>query len=477
MSLRGTLVLLAALAALGAYVYFVEIRGEARKQEAEAAAKRIFAVEPASVTKLELDTSDGARARLVRAGEKDWKLEAPLAYPADPQSVDSALRALEKLQSTAVIEERPADLEPFGLGAKKKTVDVYVGEAAPQALSLGGPTPVGGGRYVELASDPKRLFVVSAASLSGLEPPLLELRDRRLLRIGTGAADELVVRSGGVLVARAKKGDDGWQLVEPEAAPGDAERIRRVLDDLALARASAFEDAPKAPEAYGLAKPALEIEVHAAGAAETLAIGEANGKTWVQRAGDPVLLEANERVRTGVPTSFFDYRAKRVLTLDAEAVHAVEIAFPAAGQSHRVTRDGEKWQAAEPGVELKPLAAEDLVYALATLDATSVEEASLDRKQVGLDPAQVTFRAYDDKGALLGELSLGHLDPARGLPALSSQSPQVWRVAAELGRQAPLSPEAWTNLFVRSAAPAPAPAPAGGAPASEPNAPAPASSP
>jgi hypothetical protein len=41
------LALLALAAVLGAWVYFGEIRGAARKEEAELAAKRIFGVEPA----------------------------------------------------------------------------------------------------------------------------------------------------------------------------------------------------------------------------------------------------------------------------------------------------------------------------------------------------------------------------------------------------------------------------------------------
>jgi hypothetical protein len=458
-NLRGTFALLAALVALGAYVWLVEIRGEEKKKETEAAEKRVLALAPAKVTALELDTSDGPRAKLVRAGANEWKLEAPVAYPADASTVDSALQALEKLQSTATIAERPADLEPFGLGATRKTITAHTGDTT-QTLALGGPTPVGGGRYVEVGTDPPRLFTVSAGSLASLEPSLRDLRDRRILRLGADGADEVAVRSGGALVARAKKDDDGWQLVEPETAPADGERIRRMLDDLALARASEFEDEPKDLASYGLAKPAVELEVRAAGAVEKLAIGEADGKTWVQRAGDPVLLEANERVRTSVPTAFFDLRQKRVLTLDAEQVHAVEIAFPRTNETHRVTRDGEAWKSGEEGVELKPLAAEDLVYALADLDATGVEDSSPDRKQIGLEPPAVVFRALDAKGGALGELSIGDADVAKGLPALSSQSPGVWRIANELGRQAPLSPEAWKNLFVKGAEPAEAEQPA-----------------
>jgi len=58
-SLRGTLALGVAALALGAYVWFVEIRGGEKRAEAEAATRVIFALDPASATALELVTSDG----------------------------------------------------------------------------------------------------------------------------------------------------------------------------------------------------------------------------------------------------------------------------------------------------------------------------------------------------------------------------------------------------------------------------------
>jgi hypothetical protein len=179
-----------------------------------------------------------------------------------------------------------------------------------------------------------------------------------------------------------------------------------------------------------------------------------------------VILEANERVLTSVPVTFFDYREKRVLTLDAEAVRGLELGFPREGRSHRLKREGQVWKAEEPGVELKPVEVEDALYALAALEASGLEEASPDRKQVGLEPPLATLRAFDEKGALLGEVSFGDPHPDKGLPALSSQSPLVWRVSNDIGRSVPLSPEAFTNLLVKST-----PAPAA-EPAPEPNAPA-----
>jgi hypothetical protein len=153
-----------------------------------------------------------------------------------------------------------------------------------------------------------------------------------------------------------------------------------------------------------------------------------------------------------------------VLTLDVEQVRALELAFPRGGATPRLKREGEVWKSEEAGVELQEQKVEELVFALEAVDATGLEEASLDRAQIGLEPALAVLRAFDEKGELLGSIAFGDPHPDEGLPALSSQSPLVWRVANEIGRELPLSPEAFTNLLVKSA---PAPAPATEAPAEE----------
>jgi hypothetical protein len=454
------LALLALAAVLGAWVYFGEIRGAARKEEAELAAKRIFGVEPASVTALELGLADGKTARVVRTGTSDWKVESPVEYPADAETIQRALKALEKIQSTASITPG-ADLSAFGLGAAGRKLRVFTGEGDPKELVLGGPTPIAGGKYLSLASDPAHVFVVDAGGLYGLTPTLVELRDKRLLRGSegaAGAADELTVRVRGELVAHAKRSDSGWQLLEPEAAPADGEKIRRTLDELGLARATDFADPPAKPEDHGLAKPELELVIHSPAGEERLAIGRAGDKTWLARGGDPVLLAVNPAVATAIPTHSFDYRAKRVLALEADKVRALELSYPRSGESHRFERKGDDWKSADPAIEAKPLKVEDLLYAIASLDATGIEPAAADRKSLGLEPALVKLRALDEKGAELGALSLGDASADRGIPAASSQNGDVWRVANDLGAQLPLTPEAFKNQFLKSAeSPAPAP--------------------
>ena len=364
---------------------------------------------------------------------------------------------LEKLASTATIDAHPEDLEPFGLGAQRKRVAVKAGEGEPRTLYLGGDTPVGGGRYVELANDPNRLFVVSAGSLHGLTPTLLELRDKRLLRLAPDAVDELGVRAGGTLIARAKKTEAGWTLVEPENAPADAERIRRVLDDLALGRASAFEDAPKPAKQYGLDRPELEIVARAGEREERLTLGTADSKTWLAARGrsrDP----RGERARA-------HQRAARVLRLPREA-RADARRRAGARDRARVPapeRDAPP-EARRRGLDVRRTPESSCSRRRSRSSPTrsrpstrpaSRRRASTARRSASSPPLAVV-RAFDEKGALLGELSFGDPHPDKGLPALSSQSPLVWRVANDIGREVPLSPEAFTNMLVKSAPPKPA---------------------
>ncbi len=458
MSPRWTLGLLALAAALGAWVYFGELRGDERKKEAETAEKRVFGVEPASVTALEVTLADGKSARVVRAGASDWRLESPVAYPADAETVERALHALSKVQSTATISPAPVDLAPFGLGAAGHALRVFTGPGEPKELVVGGPTPIGGGKYLSLGSDPSRVFAVEGGDLYGLSPTLVELRDKRLLHTAAGSADELTVRVRGDLIARAKRSDAGWQLVEPEAAPGDGEKIRRTLEELSLARATDFADSPGKLEAYGLAKPELELWIHAPDGEERLALGRADGKTWLRRNEDPVLLAVNPAVIIAVPAHAFDYRGKRVLTLESDKVRTLELGYPRTGETYRFELKGSDWKPVESGLEVRPLKIEDLFFAIASLDATGVEAPSADRKALGLDPPLVKLAAFDEKGTELGVLSLGDASVDKGIPAASSQHTELWRVSNDLGGQVPLTPEAFKNQFQKAAGAPPTPA-------------------
>ncbi|MFQ5514645.1 MAG: DUF4340 domain-containing protein [Myxococcota bacterium] len=448
MSFRGTLLLALIAATLGLYVYLVEIRGERERAEAEAEAKKILSFKPDEITVVELDTSDGGRARLVREGDAGpWRLETPVAYAADQARVEELLETLTMLASESVIDEVPEDLGPFGLGVDAKSLRLHRGEALAGELLLGGPAPIGAARYVALAEPPERIFTASSSQVASLLPRLIDLRDKRIVQFELEQIHGLRVLEHGSAVAALERTEAGeWKLVEPIEDRGDTERIERLLKDLVLGRAMGFVDDPGELSSYGLDPPEITLELETEGGPHAIALGRVQDKGYIRVDGKAPIFEVSDRIVMNAPRRVFAFRYKRVLELDADAVARLEIRFPRDEASYVLVREERRWKARDPELRLKPLSVEDLLWALDDLDATGVIDES--RDDLGLDPPRVRVRALDGDGTELGWLELGDPLGADALPARSSTSERIWKVSNELGKDVPLGLEAFEQNFV-----------------------------
>lgn len=483
---RNTLLLLAVAAGLGAYVYFVEIVGTREREEEEAAQRKVLSIVPDQVTALAVPLDAGGSARLVRDldGDPDrleWRLEEPLRYPADSTTVGGILSALETLESKATIDEPPADLDPFGLGETRGEVRVWSGEGEPAVLYLGGESPLTNERYVAVAGDAEHVYAVDGGALASLAPALTRLRDKRVVRLEPDDVEGFALSEYGTMIVRALRDpatdpntapDDGsWTLEHPPGLAGDAGRIRRVLQNLAFARAAEFVDEPGALSLYGLDRPEIELEFTTGSGAGTstsrLALGK-GGETIYARVDDagPVFA-VRERMLTDVPRGVFAYRFKQVVRVDGDAVHELEVSFPRDDRTYTFTRDDTTWSPRDESLEVASLKIDDIVFGLRDLQATGVEERSIPLDELGLEPALVRVSARDAQGSEFAWLELGDPDGDRGLAARSSQGETLWRVSNDLGRDVPLGLEAFENTWLEKEPAAEAPAP----PAPDPNAP------
>jgi hypothetical protein len=480
MSFRSTLALLVVAAGLGAYVYFVEIVGKREQAEQEVAEKKILRIESDAVSRIDVPLDPEGRAVLVRAeaeeeGGEGWRLESPLAFPADPLTVSELLRSLGALESQSALDERPEDLAPFGLAEAPPELKVWTGEAEPHVLYLGGKAPLGNQRYVALDGD-DRLFVVEASAVDALRPDLKSLRDKRITRVRPEDVQRISVSEHGTLLVEASRaeaaaaGEEGaaepearWDLEKPVAQPADAERIRRVIQNLAFARASDFVDEPADLAPYGLDAPELEVVLEQDDARDVIQIGSADSKAYVRVNHAPLVFEVQERLLADVPRSLFDYRFKQVLSFSEVDANRLEVHFPRDDVGYRFTRRDLEWTPEDPDIEVRSIKIEDIVYAIHDLEATSIDEQSSDPAALGLDPPSVRVTARNDAGEDLGWLELGEPTSDRGLPVRASGSDHVWRVSNDLLLNVPLSLEGFRNQWLEqpAAEPAGTPTPTG----------------
>jgi hypothetical protein len=445
---RNTLILLALALALGAWVWFGEVQGDRRREQAEEVARRLVGIDEDDLASLELPTSDGGRAKLAR-GESGWKLVEPLEFAVDPYALERLTGAIAELESKSEFEPQ-AELAVYGLDESARLITAGAAQGDPVELRIGKDVPAGAARYVQVSSRPGKIFTVDVSSASAFETTLLDLRDKRLARSEAGDATRLVVRfpAESKTVELAKEGED-WKLVQPIQTRADGERVRRLIDDLTLARASAFVDAPGAPAEYGLEPPTAEVEITTAKGSEQVALGKHGDKAYARIPGVGAVLEVATRVVDGIPREVFEYRHKRVLTLESDEVKSLELSFPRDGGQQVLERDESTWKSRDPALEVESLKAADLLFAIESLDATGLEEGTPGLASLGLEPPRVRVVARSASGGELGWLELGDPDPAKGLAARSSAGPEIWRVANELGEDVPLGADAFRNTFVQ----------------------------
>jgi hypothetical protein len=459
-SVRATALLALLAAALAAYVYFVEVRGAREKADTEQEAKRILRLEADSVTALEMPLEDGGgTARLERdpADFDRWHLAAPIEYPADSSVVSGILSTLTGLESEEVIEDPPEDLTPFGLAEDAPTLRVSLKEGESRVLRLGEKTPLGSSRYLQLEGDP-RLFTVEDWRTSTLRPTLRTLRDKRIVGPEPEEVTALRILERGTLLAHLRRLERGspeeaeapsrWEIVEPIADAGDARRIERLLQDLRFLRAMEFVDEPGPLAGYGLDTPEVTLELLAGEKRARLELGRKLAKVYLRASGQPAVFEVPERALADIPRELFSYREKQVLRIDEQAARRIELRFPRDEVSYAFVREENRWKAEEEEVQVDSLRLEDLLYAIRDLEATGIEERSLDPGELGLVPPGVRVTIQDGEGKELGWLELGNPTLEAGIAARSSGNDRLWRVANGLGEDLPLSLEAFQNNFV-----------------------------
>jgi hypothetical protein len=205
---RITLVMLAVALGVGAYVYGFAIPRQVEQEAAQARDKKLVALKPDEIVKLELPLSapEGARATLVRApGTKEWRLEAPRALRADEFAVQGILEALGQIEIQLTIDA-PSDRAQFGLGGDAAPVVEVAGQSGdPIRISLGGDAPVGSLRYVEASSRPGVVLGVTRTTLGELTPDLDKLRDRALVALEAKDVKELQLELGGKPLITARR--------------------------------------------------------------------------------------------------------------------------------------------------------------------------------------------------------------------------------------------------------------------------------
>lgn len=346
---QSTAALAVLLVALTVFYYVYEIRlGPEREKEAGRKG-RIFTVEPADVSEVQLRRPDDA-ARLKREGD-GWQMLDPVKARGDHGPIEDALTTIVTAKMDREIASAPASLAEFGLDKPAAEVVLTLKDGKQLALALGAKTPTGVWVYARERGKPA-VFVVSESVLRDATRPTADFRDKTILAFDRAAVNgvEILTRDETLVVEAT---DRAWKLTRPVALPADADTVTDFLDKLGAAKVKAFvAEAPRSLAPFGLERP-IRLAIHTGRdkerATKSLLLGRFDGDkkgVYAMRPGESSVLLLPEDVWTALPKNVAVLRNKVVVEFDRDRLTRLDVE----SRSGKVTlvREKDRWRITAP---------------------------------------------------------------------------------------------------------------------------------
>ena len=399
----ATYVAVAVLAALGAYIYFVESKREDKPEKVKA---KVFALDKTKVEGLGLSAAGQEEVQLTRDEKGGWRMTAPVAVAADAGEADALVSSLEGLEMDEVVAEAPSDLAEYGLAAPRSTVRVRLrGTAEPLVLLVGDKTPDGSAVYARVPTAP-RVFTVPAYVEASFTKKPFDLRDRSVLHLQRDAVQSLDIKGpeGAYALAKDEKGE--WAIIRPlqtRAGRWSVDALVGALENLRMEAVAAEAAIDLRP--FGLVPPRRTVAIGlAGGATRTLEVGNSpsEGRHHVHVAGSPLVAIVPGAVVGDLAKGMGELRAKRLLEASTNEVDGLDIEAGGIKRVHARTSskdeqgtDVHKWKRTAPDAkDLDTNKVQDALFAVGGLEVLEFIDAPGGPGVYGLDaPAlRVTLR-------------------------------------------------------------------------------------
>lgn len=190
----------------------------------------------------------------------------------------------------------------------------------------------------------------TAANTSAQAPAILKLDDADI--------NKLEIKKPGSPAIVLAKNNGNWQITEPKPFGADQSTINGAISSLsALTSERVVEEKASDLQKYGLAQPAVEVDVtEKNNKTQKVMFGDntpTGGSVYAMLAGDPRVFTVYSYAKNSVDKSLNDWRDKRLLTANPDKISRVELIRK--NQAIEFGRNKDEWQILKP----KPLRADD----------------------------------------------------------------------------------------------------------------------
>src|SRR5580700_3669934 len=172
---KGLLIAVALLAVLGGLIWWSNKKQLAASKAPSTTETKILTIPEDQIQEIKIQHANGDVVDMRRDSGK-WRVSQPKDLAADPDASSSLVSALTSVTADKTIEEKAADISPYGLNHPALDVTVTKKDGTTSELLIGDDTPNNSGSYAKLPNDP-RVFTVFSFVKTSLDKSLNDLRD------------------------------------------------------------------------------------------------------------------------------------------------------------------------------------------------------------------------------------------------------------------------------------------------------------
>jgi hypothetical protein len=363
MRFRGLLIAVLVLLVLGGVLYWSNHRKAPETPTAPSPTPTMLKFDSASVAQFSLTRKDAAPLRLEKDSAGLWRITAPESYPADQDAVSALLGSLSNLAADRVVEDKVADLKPYGLDNPSLTLDVALKDRQDHKLLLGDDTPAGGNVYAMLAPDP-RIFTLASYTKTSIDKGIDDLRDKRLITLQPDKVSRVVLDKKGKIIefARIK---DGWQIIKPSPLRADGFAIDEFVRGITSARMD-LSGNQTVSSAFARATPLATVTLTGDQGPQTLTVRKNRDNYFAKSSVIDGVYRVDASAGTAFDKNLEDFRNKKLFDFGFQPPAKVELHW--GNNALFLTHSGNDWWS--NGKKMDGVAVDTLIDKLRALTGT-----------------------------------------------------------------------------------------------------------
>jgi hypothetical protein len=333
---KGLLIAVVLLAVLGGLTWWSNKKQAAASKAPADASTKLLSIAADQFQEIKIKKLTGETIRLRNAGGK-WQIVEPKPLPADQDTVGSLVSSLSSLNADKVVEDKAADLKPYGLDNPTLDVSVVKKDGKTDELLIGDDTPTGSGSYAKLPGDGK-VVTIATFTKSSIDKSPDDLRDKRLIAFDSDKLTRVELQAKGQTVEFGKNGQNEWQILKPRPLRADGGQVDTLIGKLKDAKMDLSATDAEAPRKFAAAAKVATATVTDAGATQTLEVHRDKDKNvFAKGSSAEGVYKVASDLADALDKGVDDFRNKKLLDFGFSDPSKVEL------KTAIYTKVGDKW--------------------------------------------------------------------------------------------------------------------------------------